>query len=772
MSPYPRPTRSAHVLLSLLLGTSPIAFAKTPLDQQPVFLEADQLIVEEPSGLVAAQGGVSAFAKGRLLTAERVQYLSAEHLIEAQDSITLFDPTGVVLAADEVTLSDDMENGSLEGLKVWFGKEDARIAAARGHKDGAAQKTVLEHGVYSPCAFCKDDETRPLLWQMRADEIERDEAAGTIKYHDVWLEFFGKRVLYLPYFSHVDPTIRKRSGVLTPFFGNNSDLGAVAGVPYYVDLGPDKDMTITPFIATKQLPILAAEYRQKFEQGNVYLSGSITRSKSAGGTQTSPTAKPERFRGHINSHFKRGLTPNLVLSGHLRRASDQTYLRRYRMVDSSNKLYYQNTLTSDLNLEGFWGQNYGSVRGYAFQGLRDTDNPKNEPIVAPWAMYSHTSCPGTWGQYWQWDGSVVSLNRQKGTDMQRLTSQFQGHLPFQSPIGDLYDVVASFRSDVYHMEHMQLANSTRTINTSVGRVFPQVGLFWRYPLVRPFGENRVLLTPQVSAIAGTNHANKIKIPNEDSLDFELDKTNLFALNRFPGLDILDTGERINYGMNAALYTQRNMALSLFLGQSYDFTENPNFPLKSGVRKGRSDYLSQADIKWANWLRLRYAMRLDYRAFVPRQNQLDGRIGPDRLNLQGNYTFTHKNASYLLEPREQVMLRLNTKWTPMWSTYVAGTRDLKSGGTLAQGAGIRYEDECFAVDTSYTRTFYRDRDIVPQTTVQFTVSLKTLGSVSTGSMTPDFLNRTPTLEDKLALEQRQNLFNSSLDGAGPSPRALD
>ena len=92
--------------------------------------------------------------------------------------------------------------------------------------------------------------------------------------------------------------------------------------------------------------------------------------------------------------------------------------------------------------------------------------------------------------------------------------------------------------------------------------------------------------PTVSVNLAPTWGNTRKIPNEDSSDFEFDETNLFEPDRFAGLDRIDTGSRVAYGLRFSSYGPRATEFSGVFGQSYSFTENEYIPPEFG-RAGQS-----------------------------------------------------------------------------------------------------------------------------------------------------------------------------------------
>src|SRR5690606_22909364 len=114
------------------------------------------------------------------------------------------------------------------------------------------------------------------LWQIKADRVVWDQGTQTVSYRNARLEFLGVPVAYTPFFSHPDPTVKRKSGLLTPTFGSNSTLGLTAELPYFIALAPNRDVTITPLIASQVAPVLGLELRDQQDFGLTELDGSIT----------------------------------------------------------------------------------------------------------------------------------------------------------------------------------------------------------------------------------------------------------------------------------------------------------------------------------------------------------------------------------------------------------------------------------------------------------------------------------------------------------------
>ena len=104
---------------------------------------------------------------------------------------------------------------------------------------------------------------------------------------------FGVPVLYMPYFEHADPSVKRQSGFLMPSFGNSSTLGYGIEIPYYFALAPNYDFTFHPATARKQGVLWQGDWRHRLANGQytVKLAGiDQDREDTAGAPSRATTA--------------------------------------------------------------------------------------------------------------------------------------------------------------------------------------------------------------------------------------------------------------------------------------------------------------------------------------------------------------------------------------------------------------------------------------------------------------------------------------------------
>ncbi|MDA0228703.1 MAG: LPS assembly protein LptD [Proteobacteria bacterium] len=687
-----------------------------------VVMNADSLTYDENHGTVTASGNVEVSQGHRLLIADTVSYNEGQDMMTASGNVTLMEPSGEVLFADYLELSDEMRDGVLRNIRLLL-DEDTRIAANSARRSDG-NRTEMSKAVFSPCKLCPLHPEEAPLWQIKAVRVVHDQEARDIAYYDAWLEMFGIPVLYTPYFEHPDPTVQRRSGLLAPTYGSSSTLGFQLTTPYYWNIAPNRDATFKPKFTSDEGVVWGAEYRARTLAGNYSVDASINYGdeRDDDGIRTGNSG----FRGHLFSDGRFELDPVWNYGYEFERASDDTYLSFYR-IDSKD------TLTTRPYIEGINGRNYASGNAYFFQGLEIDDDQEQIPFVLPLLDFNHRGAPGAYGAFNTFDANFMTLHRIDGADSRRLSLEGGWHLPHIGRSGSVYRLSATLRGDAYHVNNVDNAGTARATNARgfTGRLRPELIAEWRLPLVRDSGGIQQLVEPIVQGILSPYGGNPGEIPNEDSQDFEFDDSKLFSNNRFTGLDRVESGPRVNYGLRFGFFGAGSGRTQGMIGQSARLKEDDTFNRGSGLEDTFSDYVGRIHISPADIFDLAYRFRLSKENLAARRNEIDFAAGPRAFRVNVGYALLEKQIpesdTTAFANREEIAASAAARITSFWRVSAGTRRDLTgSGGTINWNGAVTYEDECLLFTTSLIKNFTRDRDVQPETSLLFTIQFKHLG----------------------------------------------
>lgn len=699
-------------------------------DEPPVDLVADKLEHDEQTQTVTASGNVELVQAGKTLTADKVSYNLSNDTVHASGNVVLTDVDGTVYRADDVELTQDMKDGFVKGLQILL-TDGSRFGAEEGTRTGG---TVIElkQGNYTPCEPCKEDPSRPPLWQLRAAEITHDEEEKTITYRDAWFEFAGVPLAYTPYFSHPDGTEKQKSGFLPPKAGYDSDLGASYAQKYYWAIAPDKDATVGAAIYSSVNPVLLAEYRQRFENAKMDIGGSLTYSSRTDESNGVAFETNDEVRGHLYGSGLWNMNDKWRSGYELNVASDDQYMREYD-IDSAD------ILENEIYTERLSGRNYTVGRVMAFQDLRVSTRQVDQPSVLPEVIASFYGRPNeTLGGRWNAQLSALGLYREgSGQDMARSSLEMGWQRRYITGWGLVNKIDGLLRGDVYNIQNRNNVNvAGQTLEDTQARGFAQGNWEMSYPFVRRFDESQWIVEPVVSLTAGTNVDFDGDIPNEDSRDFTLDPTNLFEPNRASGYDLIEDRTRVTYGMRTGLYNDNGYRGEIFFGQSRRLEDDDNpFAVGSGLSDQNSDYVGQVTAVLGQYADIDYRFQLENDNLTSQRHELDASLSFEPLYLNTRYFYSNGlTGSDLSQSRQQIRQSARLQLADEWYVGAAAWYDFGDNEGLRQlSYGVDYIGQCLTFSVVAERKLTSEESGDSSSQVMLRLGLKNLGEFETSGI---------------------------------------
>ena len=133
---------------------------------------------------------------------------------------------------------------------------------------------------------------------MQSSKMLHDNTTKTIYYNNAVLKVYDIPIFYFPRLSHPDPSVKRRSGFLVPSFSDSKNLGEAIAIPYFFDLGIDKNFTLTNQVFFKENPLFLGEYHQAFKNSNLLADFGYTQ-----GYKRSSSTKKLGDKSHFFSKF-------------------------------------------------------------------------------------------------------------------------------------------------------------------------------------------------------------------------------------------------------------------------------------------------------------------------------------------------------------------------------------------------------------------------------------------------------------------------------------
>ena len=710
----------------------PAATAAPSPDDQLIEFSADGVAYDSEADVITATGRVRMNRDGNFLAADQVTWTRKTGEVHAQGNVVVVTPQGDRLVSDRVTLSDTLRDGTIDNLLIVL-ESGGRIAAERATRVNG--ETILEQAVYSPCPVLTEKGCpKNPSWKIVAARVVQDPVTKRIRFQSGRLSIFGVSLPLLPIFS-IGAQGDGVTGVLMPNFALSSSLGFEVAIPYYWRIAPNHDLTITPHLYSKTLPAIEGRYRGLTGLGAFQVGGFLTYGEAADPDPDDLSPESEdRIRGYFEANGKFQLNPYWSVTSSLRAATDKTVTRQYDITRDD-------VLRNFVEVERISPKSYVSISGWAFQGMRVDDRQKEIPIALPALDARFLIDDRMLGGQVELQANSLAILRVDGQDTQRAFASARWDLRTLTPMGQELTFTAFGRGDAYHSDENEETNIA-LYRGERGWHFRGIGALaadakWAF-IGDAFGGTQ-RLTPRVQLVL-TPPTPNLAIPNEDARAVDLEDSNLFALNRFPGYDRWEDGSRVTYGVEWSL-DRPNVAIDTVIGQSFRITRNPGiFPDGTGLTDKFSDIVGRTRVRFGRFVDVTHRFRIDKDSLAPRRNEIDLTVGSAETYAQIGYLRLNRNISATVEDlrdKEELRLAGRVKFARYWSVFGASVLDLTGKEedplSLADGyepvrhrLGITYEDECLELGLSWKRDYERLGEFKKGSTFALRFALKGIG----------------------------------------------
>ncbi len=702
-----------------------------PVPSPPVDFAADHLEYDDQRQLITALGQVEISQDGRILKADKVIYNLQTEKVFAVGNVVVMDKNGDVHFSEESELTRDMREGYIKKLHSVLADGSRLSAENVTRKNG--KEIQLKSASYTPCTPCKANPEKPPLWGIRSENVVFDPDKKELEYRDATFDVAGVPVLYTPYFKHSVENVEQESGFLAPKFALNSRLGLSATPTYYWAIDPYQDATFSLRAFTRQAPLGMVEYRRRFENAEIELIGSGTYSNRPTNVAGQTVIQNEQARGHFEGKGIWNLDENWRTGFKTKLVSDDQYLRQY---DISK----EDVLRNEVFAERFEDRDYLAVRALAFQDVRVSNRASDQPNIIPEVIYSLYGKPGaTWGGRWNIEASALGLARKgNGQDVLRTSLNTGWERRDTTRLGFVNTFNAAARADVYNVpQRDQAATSGQDTTSTSTRFFPSIHNVTTLPLGKDVSPTRrAVIEPTLAVTVSPRVKNNVDIPNEDSQDVQIDASNFFRADRFPGVDRVEDRSHVTYGTRAGLYDDDGSLAEVFVGQSYRFDDDNNpFPKGSGLDRQSSNYVGQLTARYKDLFDVDYRFQLSSQSLSSQRHETtaSATLGPVITSV--NYLYTRAlEGTDLTDSREQVSGGIDYEFVEDWHARFGGRYDLsrENDGLRDINLGLDYKGQCLTFSTTARRSFSVDESGDSGTEILLSLGFKNLGSVGTGS----------------------------------------
>jgi len=682
-----------------------------PPDTLPLQAGADR--VESSSNQSVLEGSVNLSRGDQRLRADRIILERPANRARVEKGFTYSDPNQAIRGQQaEVDLNN--ETG-------WFKDADYYIPSrnAQGHANevqvNQRQKTSqLEDATYSTCPRGQE------FWELRARDLQLNQATGRGSARHISIALKDTPLFYFPYLSF-PITDERQSGFLFPRQGYDSETGFELQVPYYWNIAPDRDMTITPRLMTARGLLLGLEYRYLHpnRQGEI-------------GVEYIPhDRRYDGDRGSLKISDRAAPWSNFYTDLHYEYVSDDDYLRD---LDNNLEFLTINYLEQhlDARYDGNNWQALARVQGYQILNPTLFANTGKPYQRLPQLLFDGAWPASVGGFDYRLYGEFVHFQQSDVVTGTRLDLWPTVGWTLQKSWGYLKPE-AAFRYTGY-----QLDNNAPNTDDTPSRDTPVLSLDGGLIF------DRALQADWLGVASGTQtleprlfylyvpYRNQDDIPLFDSSRMDRSYDWLFRKNRFTGADRIGDANQLTAALTTRIIDgpSGRERLRASIGQIQYFedrrvTLSPNTP---PATEDNSGLIAQGRLNLSSEWSVQGSVQLepDNRDFL--RGAFDLRYYANSRQLI--------NLSYLLDrdPSEQSpdtqdqidSLDVSFLWplTSQWRVLARWNQAINVNRNLETLAGLEYEDCCWAIRTVARQ--YRDSPLESDAKTGFYLELELKG----------------------------------------------
>ncbi|WP_345812874.1 LPS-assembly protein LptD [Paraburkholderia sp. PREW-6R] len=637
---------------------------------------------------LAAKGAAEVRRNTFVIKADALHYDQDTDMADAYGQVHV-NNNGATFAGPEAHMRVDSSEGFMTAPKYHF-----NMTGGSGSADRVDlldnERSVFTNGTYTACE-CADDPA----WYIKGSEFDFDTGADEGVAHNGVLFFQGVPVFASPWLSF-PLSGERRSGILPPTFSLSSSNGFELSVPYYFNIAPNRDLTVTPRLISKRGVQLQTTFR--------YLSPTYSGSITGEFLPDDHLTKTNRYALYIqhNQNFGDGFGGYIYYN----KVSDNTYPEDLsssvnQFMNGTQLLYqqeagltYNNGPWSVLAREQHWQTLTPSVAPYG----------REPQLNVKYAKYN----VGGFDYGAEADYTNFRITTADMTEGQRV--MFNPYLSY-SVVGPGYFVTPKVQ---WHFASYNLRNigtdvpvgTPKNFTESIPTLSFDTGLIFDRS-VRIFGEDYIqTLEPRLYYVY-TPYRNQESAPLFDTADSDFGLAEIFTPNTFVGNDRIADANRLTAAIttrfiNPATGDER---ARFVIAQQYYFQDQrvTLLPTQTSTQATHSDLIAGASLKLGAGFASETAFQYnaDNNQLVKTSVGFGFSPGTGRV-INVGYRYTRANTTLDNQPINQLLI--SGQWPLTHRVYGVGRFNYDLGGhRIVDGlVGLQYDADCWTLGAGIQR----------------------------------------------------------------------
>jgi LPS-assembly protein len=785
------------VNLILLLVSKNLTYAETSLYELrgiKIFYEKNnELIIAEGDAHAKDQFGKEIFAqkiiydkkkliintetnsiyldnKGNKLFANNFSYDLNLKIINAKNNVQYLDNDGNVFNFTNLKYDENNEVGvgialkaqlkdksSIEGSEATFNNKTRILIVGKNNKKNIIDKFVdifsKNSNIYTPCEkdkFSKTIKDDCPDWSLKTQKTIYDINKKMIYHYGSLMQIKNVPFFYTPYFSHPDPTVKRKSGFLPPSIKKFDNLGQTFKTPYFYAIDENKDLTFSPIYYFNENPIFLAEYRQQNLNSKFYIDTSFTEGyKRLNYVDKNGTTIPRSAgsRNHFFFNFLGNYDDLLFdkndLEVNVQRISQKNYLK-INQINTENIKQDVSSLKNNIILNSYENNKKLSLSASIFENINDENRNTRFQYNIPSIDFSNF-----FNKYDQYIniGNLLQIQNVGGDSNQGLLNNKIETTSEQKVLNVFIDGISNvFKTSINNINYYNQNINSQKENLN-SDIFLTAAVENTYPLVKINENNEHTIIPKIFSKFTTGSTNKLAFQNK-----VLTYGDIYSLNRSNNSSTPETGASIGYGteynlINKNLLNEVYSKSNFSIGQIARLNNSDNTLDSSTISKSRSafagnanfyyDKLSKDNILKDDFNSNVYSVGYDFILSKNTKKILKNNINA-KIDYMSNSIITNYYETHDIGNEHYIDLQYTKKLNNNLNFLFGGRKNIQDNFTENNFIESNYDSDCLKIGLNLSKTFYNNQEIKPSKSLTLSIIFKPFGNPISPNLS-SFLN---------------------------------
>ena len=653
---------------------------------------------------------------GNKIYLENFEYIQEKNIFKSVGLVKILDKFDNTYNFSQIYIDTEKKEILGTDIKAFLNNDDFKVNNRNDPRIFAnsmksnEQISEFNKSVFTMCEYREGEKCPP--WTLQATKMMHDNKKKTIYYDNAVIKIYDIPVFYLPFLSHPDPSVKRRSGLLPPTFADSKNLGAGLSVPYFWAINDDKNLTVTSKLFADEHPLIIGEYHQAFKNSSFLADFGYTE-----GYKKTSSSKKAGDKSHIFSKFTKNFKGETgsenTFNFKIQDVSNDKYLKLYK-IKSNLVDYNEDLLENSISFSHSDDDLFFGLNASVFETLKNNYNDKYEYILPELTLDKNLLSSDKFGNL-----NLQTNLKIHNYDTNKVTNFLINDLDWESNDFILNSkikntIIGKFRNINYEAKNIDIYKKDTT-----SELFGAIGLLSKMDFEKKKNDNTHLLTPKLLLRLSPGSMRK---ETDGSI---LNPVSAFNINRVENINNFETGNSATVGFDYDIKKDDVDKFNFSLAQIISEKENKKQSSKSSLDEKLSDLVGDSSFSINDKFKLNYRFALDQNYQNLNYSDLGSNITFGNFDIDFNYIEERKHIGNQEYFKTKLQYENKNKNLVSFETK----RNLITNSSEFYDLSYEYINDCLRAGLVFRREFYNDSELEADNSLMFNITLIPFGNLN-------------------------------------------